>query len=250
MDPKLITKGNACISLQLKDFDKSRRMVSAYYTAFNNIDADNDIGTKGMTLKSIAENGPTSPKPRIKHFMNHQTYQPAVSLLTDMGEDDFGAFYKGIVGTHALGEDFLKQADSGLITEHSYGLTPLQRDKADPRRMLQVKVWEVSSLNFLGANENTPFISMGKSLTKEEILKYYTHRHAALEKFCRNTDATDELIESLLIECKFLSQHIMDLVSTTTLTAVKASGMPGTPQAADYTQLLKELGEFNNIFKN
>ena len=245
---QLITKGSSCIAPQLKDFDKSRRLVSAYYTAFGNEDADTDIGTKGMTLKSIAENGPKSAKPRIKHFKNHNTMQPAISLITDMGEDDFGAWFTGLVGTHNDGEDFLKQADSGLITEHSYGLTPLQRDKADRRKMLQVKVWEVSSLDFLGANENTPFISLGKALPKEDILKYYIDRHAALEKFCRNSDASDELIQSLLIEYKFLAQNILDLLTTTTPTATKASGLPGT-QEPDYTELLKELGQFNNIFK-
>lgn len=246
---ELIKKGNVCISQQLKDFDKSRRIISAYYTAFGNEDADTDIGTKGMTLKSVAENGPKSQKPRIKHFMNHKTLNPAISLITDMGEDEYGAYYTGIVGTHNDGVDFLKQADSGLITEHSYGLTPLQRDSSDRRKMLQVKVWEVSSLTFLGANENTPFISLGKSLAKEDILKYYIDRQAKLEKFCRNSDATDELIESLLIEYKFLTQNILDLLTTTTPTAVKASEMPGTQQATDYTALMKALGEFDNVFK-
>lgn len=237
MSKTVIAKGGVYIGA-LKNVDRKSRVMSGYYTAFENLDSDEDIGTKGMTLKSVAETGPRSAKPRIKHFLNHNTTQP-LGVLTDMGEDNVGAHYTSQIGDHNLGLDFIKMADSGLITEHSYGLTPLQRDAKDRRRMLQVKVWEVSPLTAWGANSETPFISLGKSLnmTPEQEIKYWADKQAAIEKFCRNTDATDETIENLLIEIKYLTQHIIDL-STTTLTAGKASDTPGTQ---DYSQLLGDI---------
>ena len=232
----IIAKGPVLIRA-LKNVDLSQRIVSGYYTAFGNEDSDGDIGVKGMTLKSVAETGPKSLKPRIKHFLNHRTDQP-IGLPLDMGEDDFGAHYTSQIGTHNLGTDFLKMADCGLISEHSYGLTPLLRDPKDKRRMLQVKVWEFSPLTAWGANSETPIISLGKSLTKEEQIQYWVNKQAAIEKFCRNTDATDETIQSLLIEIKFLTQHIIDLSTTTQTADQKASDPPGTQ---DYTGLLAEI---------
>lgn len=222
----VMTKGGVLITPKLKNLDVKRRLISGYYTAFGNLDADEDIGTPGMTLKSIAETGPKSNQPRIKHFKNHNIYEP-LGLLQDMGEDDFGAWYESLVGTHDLGTDFLKMADSGLITEHSYQLSVLERDKADKRRMKQVKVWEVSSLTAWGANQNTPFISLGKSMSVPDQIQYWENRSAAIEKFCRNTDATDETIQSLLIEQKALTQQIHELLISTTRTAGEASGAPG-----------------------
>jgi hypothetical protein len=155
-----------------------------------------------------------------------------------MGEDDFGAWYESAIGTHNLGEDFIKMADSGLISEHSYGLTPTLRDPKDFRRLLQVKVWEVSPLTHWGANSETPFISLGKAMSKADLIQYWANKQQALEKFCRNSDATDETIQSLMIEIKYLTQYIIDLTTTTQAAEEKALDQPGTQ---DYSALLADI---------
>lgn len=235
--PEALIKTGAIFIGALKDVDKSRRLVVPYYTAFDNEDSDGDIGTKGMTLKSIAETGPGSAQPRIKHFMNHDTSWP-LGVPQEMGEDAKGAWGSSLIGTHDKGVDFLKMADSGLITEHSYGLAVVRRDKANPKRMLEVKVREFSSLTHWGANPRTPFISLGKALTKEEEAAYWLKKHAAIEKFVRDTDATDDCIQGLLLELKYLTQYIVDL-TTTTPAVVKTQEAPGTQE--DYSQLYKSI---------
>lgn len=228
-------KRGAQVIAKLKDLDKKTRIISGYYTAFNNEDSDGDIGTKGMTLASIAADGPKSAHPRIKLFLNHDISHP-LGVMKDMGEDDFGAWYVAEVGTHNDGEDFLKMADSGLITEHSYGLTPQKRDKSNSKRLTQVKVWEASPLTGWGANPMTPFIDLGKSMSKEDIVKYWQNKQAALEKFIKDSTATDELLSNLTLEIKYLTQHIIDLSTVTP--EVKATA--GT-EGVNYSDILKNL---------
>lgn len=227
----------AVFPTSFKDVDVNKRILSAYYSAFNNKDSDGDIGTPGMTLKSIAETGPGSAAPRIKYFLNHDITHPLGKHL-ELGEDSNGPWYRAETGTFNKAVDFLKMVDSGVITEHSYGLSVLRRDKADPARMLEVKVWEVSPLTHWGANPLTPFIDIGKSMTKEQEVTYYRNKMNALEKFCRNTDATDDTIESLLTEIRFLSAHIIDL-TTTTAAVDETRKTPGTQE--DYSDLLATI---------
>lgn len=242
--------GGVC-HLKLKDVDTTGKRIAGYYTAFNNIDAHRDRGRKGMTLKSIAETGPASVHPRIKHFQNHRIDQPLTPLL-EMGEDNIGAFYVGKIvednDQHDLVRNFLKMARAGLITEHSYALSPIRwqyDEKTDITDLLEVKVWEVSSLTFMGANEMTPFTEIGKGMTPEEQIQYWSEKQTAIDKFCRDTDATDDCIESLLFYCKELTQHIITLSTTTPATTVSAGGT-----APDYSGLLSILNETKSLYTN
>lgn len=229
-----------------KDIDKSSGIVRAYYSAFDNKDADGDIARIGMTLKSIKETGPGSSHPRIKHFLNHDITSP-ISLLQEMGEDSHGPWYQGAVGTHHGGQEFIKMAESGLITEHSYMGRPTRvRKSENGRELLEMQVMEVSSLTHWGANPLTPLTGLSKSLTKEERISYLSERINSIEKFCRNSDARDETIESLLIFIKQMEQHVIDLTSTTP--AVEETPEP-RPQE-DFNGLIAELKSFKNIYKN
>lgn len=221
----------------IEDLDIKRRLVKVRYTAFDNEDSDGDIGTKGMTLKSVAESGPKSAQPRIKHFLNHDITQP-LGVPQEMWEDNQGAIATSLIGTHAGGSDFLEKVDSGIITEHSYGLLPVRRDKSNPKRMLEVKVFEFSSLDAWGANPLTPILSTGKSMTKTDEIQHWTNKIAALEKHVRNSTAPDELLEGMLIEIKCISQRLIDLI-TTTPAVDKTQAAPGTQE--DYTALLQSL---------
>ena len=228
----------AAMITEIKDVDINARIMMAYYTAFGNEDADGDIGTKGMTLNSISQNGPKSAQPRIKYFLNHDVTHPLGKML-DMGEDNTGAWYQAQIGTHNFGTDFLKMVDSVVITEHSYGLSVVKRLKSDTRYMQEVKVWEASPLTHWGANPLTPFISTGKSMTQPEQINYFQKKLKALEKFCSVSDATDETIESLLLEIKYLTAHIINLTSTTP-PAEKGSANAGKT-SRDYSDLLTSI---------
>ena len=196
------------IGLEVKDVDKKQGIVSGYFSAFNSKDSDGDIIKPGAFTKSIND---WFPKGRIKHLLNHNPSQP-LGVILDLKEDDYGLKYTSKIGSHALGQDFIKMVDSGLIKEHSIGFQTIQEGKSkeeDANIITEVKLYEGSSLTAWGANENTPITDF-KGYKVEEI----ADRIKAFEKFVRNSDATDETIELCIIQIKQLSQVIESMNST------------------------------------
>ncbi len=223
------------LELQFKDIDFQSGIVKGYFTSFGNKDSDGDIAVKGMFSKTISERGPQSSRSRIKWLLDHDTTK-AIGVLTVLKEDDFGLYYEGEAGKHFQGQDFLKMAESGIITEHSYGYQTLkEKAEYDGNHLLEVKMWEGSCLQTWGANENTP---LQKALTKskDQIQK----RIKALDSFCRNTTATDDTIELLLIEIKQLGQLLIDRNQPT-------ENVIDPPK--DNPELLGSITKFNNLSK-
>lgn len=208
----------------IKDVDGKKGIVTGYFSNFGNVDSDGDIIRPGAFTKSINERGPKSSAPRIKHLMNHDVNKP-LGKLTELFEDQKGLLYTSETGSHTLGQDFIKMVESGLITEHSIGFATIKRNQLqdyegyakNPAKgwyeITEAKLWEGSSLTGWGANELTPLLGM-KGVTDDDIKKF-TERNEALEKFCRNSTASDETIEMLLIETKQLTQIICDFKNTT-----------------------------------
>ncbi len=196
------SSGNNAI---IQDLDTKKGIVTGYFSSFDSIDADGDIIRKGAYTKTIAENFS-----RIKHLYNHNTTQP-LGVLKTLVEDSKGLYYESKIGTHSLGVDFIKMVESGLITEHSVGFQTVKRQKQkDYTEIKEVKLYEGSSLSFLGANGNTPILGV-KSFNNVSEIETIIERSKAVEKFCRNSDASDETIQLLLLEHKQLTQTIADL---------------------------------------
>jgi len=203
----------------VKDVDGKKGIMTGYFSHFDNVDAQGDIVRPGTFTKTINEIGPGSAMPRIKHLLNHDTTKP-IGKLQVLKEDyqANGLYYESLVGSHKLGRDVLSMAESGLITEHSLMLIPTKERqiqtwteyKANPAKgfneIFEAKMPEGSSLTFWGANELTPLTGIKSEADYERIAT----RVKALEKFCRNSEASDETIELLLIECKQLSQMLID----------------------------------------
>ena len=209
------------INASIKDIDGKKGIVTGYFASFDNVDSDGDIIKKGAFAKTIMEWGPGSSQPRIKHLMNHNIAQPLGKLIT-LSEDTQGLNYESQIGTHTLGKDFINMVDSGLITEHSIGYQTMKRNQLQDYEgymknpaggwyeLTDLKLYEGSSLTAWGVNQNTPLIGM-KSEQKKEFLQSLISRQKNIEKFCRNSTASDETIELLLIECKQLTQHIIEI---------------------------------------
>jgi len=201
--------------LAVKDVDQKKGIISGYFSAFNIKDSDGDIIRPGAFTKSISEWGP-SAKGRIKHLLNHNPSMPLGKIL-DLKEDDKGLHYTSKIGTHTLGQDFLKMVESDLVKEHSIGFTVLQESKSkdeDANIMTELKLFEGSSLTAWGSNEHTPLTEV-KGMTKENI----SDRIKAFEKFARHSTASDETIDSCLIYIKQLGQELENISS---IQAVKA----------------------------
>ena len=193
-------------------------IVTGYFSRFGNVDSDGDIIKAGAFAKTVKEQGPNSAQPRIKHLMNHNPSMPLGKLLS-LKEDSTGLVYESQVGSHALGQDFIKMVESGLITEHSIGYKTIKRNQLqdysgyqrNPSKgmfeITEAKLFEGSSLTAWGANPMTPLTGLKNAVNIDNIISQQT----AIEKFCKDSTATDETIEMLLLHSKQLSQYILDI---------------------------------------
>ena len=221
--------------LSFKDLDAKKGIVTGYFASFNNVDSDGDMFVKGTFNKSISENFA-----RIKHLLNHDTTKTVGKILV-LKEDEKGLYYESQIGTHTLGLDFTKMVESGIITEHSVGFKIIQQTKQkDYNEIKEVALWEGSSLTAWGANSNTPIVSMKGECLEDEI-EMLIKRQKALSLFCKNSDASDELIQSLLLETKQLTQIILDLKSTQPAKVIE----PNNDE-----KIIETIKQFTNNLKN
>lgn len=198
-------------TLEFKDVDGKKGIVAGYFASFDVKDSENDIIKKGAFQKSIIEQGPKSSTPRIRHLMNHDPFKP-LGVILELKEDNTGLYYESKIGNHSLGVEFLKMAESGLITEHSIGYiaTKFSGKKGVNRIINEIKLSEGSSLTINGVNQFTPLLSVKGEIDFDLLVS----KQKNIEAFCRKSDATDETIEMLLLHSKQLSQYIIDLKST------------------------------------
>ena len=210
------------LSAEILDLSVKQGLVTGYFSKFNNVDSDGDIIRPGAFTKTIRENGPQSSLPRIKHLMNHDPSLP-LGVLKSLTEDSYGLLYESQIGSHEGGEDFIKMVESGLITEHSIGFKIIKRNQiqsyenylknpsAGQYEITEIKLFEGSSLTAWGANPLTPITSL-KSINDIDL---FVAKHEAIEKFCRNSNATDETIQMLLLHNKQLAQLVIDMKNNT-----------------------------------
>lgn len=152
------------LQYKIADIDAKQRLVKFYYSAFDNIDSDGDVIRKGATLKSIKERGPGGSD-MIRHFVNHEFKQNPAALpvgkIKEMGEDTFGAWALSKMARTNMGEDIYKLYEDGFINNHSFGFVPVKINKTKSgMEILEVKIFEVSTVTTIAANEHTPTIEV------------------------------------------------------------------------------------------
>jgi HK97 family phage prohead protease len=196
-------------SIDIKDVDAKQGIVTGYFSAFGNVDSDGDIMMPGAFKRSIQDWGPEA-KGRVKHLMNHDPSKPLGKIM-ELKEDGYGLYYRSKIGSHKLGQDFIKMVESDLIKEHSIGFRILREQKnAEANEIHEVMLFEGSSLTAWGANEATPIVNM-KSITD---LTEYKNTIRNFEKFIRDSDVTDETIELCLIKVRQLAQAVEKMSTT------------------------------------
>lgn len=238
---------------QVKDVDHKEGIVTGYFAAFGNVDSDGDIIRKGAFVKSIQENGPQSSKPRIKHLLNHDPSKPLGSI-TSLKEDDYGLYYESKIGTHILGQDFLKMVESDLIKEHSIGFRIMKRNQLQDYEnyiknpaggwyeITEVKLYEGSSLTAWGANENTPLTGL-----KSTDVDHLQNRIKTLEAFCKSSDASDETIEALLLELKQWQSLFIELSKQQETKATEPVHATTQPDNSDLLTIQDYIKSINSI---
>lgn len=188
------------ISYGFKDIDTKQGIVTGYFAHFGSIDSDGDRILPGAFSKTIKENGPDGTQ-LIKHLLDHDKTK-AIGKLQVLKEDSTGLYYESKAGRHTLGQDFLMMAEDGILNQHSFGYRVIKNaKKSDANELSELAMFEGSSIQFLGANRNTPIVGI-KSL--DEVVDDLE----SLEKALRNGKYSDETFK--LIEKQI--QSLYDIV--------------------------------------
>lgn len=212
------------INFELKDLDKSKRTAIIAHAAYDNIDFTKDISRKGMFNKSWSEN-----KSDISFYLNHNDEQ-APGKVVDVYEDANFAYTKAWLGTHTLGNDVLTMMDEGVIKKASFGYitqksNPITVKGQKVRELKEVQHIETSVLTKMPANIKAGIVSVTKAfegVTDEQIKEFYRHL-TVMEKFCRNTNASDGCIKMMLQEVENTKQFISEYNTAFTQTEPDAS---------------------------
>lgn len=202
------------INLELKDLDMGKRTAVIAHAVFNNIDRTKDISRKGMFLDSWREN-----KEDIALYINHDSNR-VPGKPTDFYEDDQKAYTVTYLGTHTLGEDTLRMLDEGIIKKASFGYIAEEKSFIEHRgqkirELKKVKHIETSVLTVLQANPLAGVVSVTKSFEIQNALIELKESIQTMEKFCRNTTASDESIKSILSEIE-QAKHIISRYDVST----------------------------------
>lgn len=216
------------IAFELKDLDRTKRTAIIAHAAYDNIDFTKDISRKEMFTKSWNED-----KENISFYLNHNDEQ-APGKVVDVYEDDKYAYTKAWLGTHTLGNDVLTMMDEGVIKKASFGYATVKSNiitvKGQKiRELKEVKHYETSVLTKMPANIKAGVMSVTKAfegVTEKEIKDFYDHL-TILERFCRNTKASDGCIKAMLNEVEVTKQFISEYNTAFTLIEPAASVWDG-----------------------
>lgn len=202
MDVRLLkTKSNAV----------EGRVVTVAVNAFGNMDSQGDISVQGSFTKTLKENFA-----RIKHFLNHDTDKLIGCPLEGREENGYLVMVSELANTQLANDvlEFYKLYQKNNLTlEHSIGVEAMQRDKENPSKVLQWRLWEFSTLYSWGANEKTPLLGIKRhdlqALPKKSLefvkqaldMKFSDHILIAVDELRRLIEKANEG-EAGMIQCE------------------------------------------------
>jgi HK97 family phage prohead protease len=182
---------------ELIDADEKAGIIKGYGSYFGNKDSDNDVIMKGAYKKTIAENGE-----RVKYLYQHDMNQP-IGKMNELYEDEKGLVFVAEIAKTQLGKDVVELMKSGVITENSVGIMPIQKqNKGDYREINEVKLYEISAVT-LAANDQAKILDVKGNVDVEKLSKRYDN----LCKLIRKGDISDEMgfaIEAEILKLKSL----------------------------------------------
>ena len=182
---------------EIVDADEKNGIVKGYGSVFGNIDSDGDMIMMGAYKKTIQENGE-----RVKYLYQHDIEKP-IGKMRELYEDSTGLAFVAEVPKTRLGIDVIELIKSGVITENSVGILPIQKRMVDDyREIAEVKLYEISAVT-LAANDQAKIMDVKNEKNREAIFDRYDR----LTKLIRKSDISDEMgyaIESEIQKLKSL----------------------------------------------
>jgi HK97 family phage prohead protease len=149
------------VSLELKDFDSSKRTAVIAHCVYNVIDRVGDISCKGMFDKTWKENK------SVDFLFNHDPEQ-VVGATVRTFDDEEKAYTEVKFGNWTLGNDVLEMADMGVLKGASFGYNTEKKEFATVkgkkvRKLKEVFHGETSLLTKIPANPLAGIVTLNKS---------------------------------------------------------------------------------------
>ena len=171
-------KKNKGCDFELKEFNETERLVTFYFLSFNTVDSDGDIIHEKAADKWLAKyrDHNSDEHRRLKHLLDHDTTK-TVGVIKNLGKDEKGLWVQSYIPPTTEGKDLFIKYKEGIVTEHSMGFFVLDAqldERSGARLIMEIDLWEVSSLHAWGANKNTPVIAvknLDESKKEVEVLK-------------------------------------------------------------------------------
>ena len=210
------------VSNSVLDVDDSSRRVKVVISEMGSKDLDNDVIETGAYTKTISERGPKGAN-LIWHLTDHNpSLKTAVGKFSDVYVE--GAKLVGVtdIPNTTWGNDVLEFYKSGHINQHSIGFRTIKREpvnagKPDEYNLIKEVLLYEGSAVLWGANPNTPTLSVGKAITKEEadaeVLKLQDEL-SLLTKSLKDGHFTDSAFEMIEMRMGQLSERIKNLFAS------------------------------------
>jgi len=208
------------ISDSVRDVSENDRRVKVAISKMGNIDHDGDVIDQGAYTKTITERGPKGAN-LIWHLTDHNpSLKSAVGKFSDIYTD--GDYLVGIttIPNTTWGNDVLEFYKSGHINQHSIGFRTIKAEAvkgAQPYNLIkEVFLYEGSAVLW-GANSETPTLTVGKSITKEEAVAEHeklSKELGLLMKSLKDGRFTDDAFEFIEIRTAQIHEAIKTLMNT------------------------------------
>lgn len=199
------------IKSSIEDVDE-KGIVKIRVSAFGNVDSYGDVMDPRAFNKTIADFN-SSGKTRIKHLKNHSWNQaigvPLEMVASEKGLDIVSKInLDKQIGAETF-SDYKFYAENGQTLEHSIGYTVVKSEPIEDgiTSLKEVNLLEYSSLDFLGANSETPLLDLKNAeLNSEELIKRIEDLEARLKALePQSTQAVEEKAEEPAIDVNILN---------------------------------------------
>lgn len=189
------------IDLEMSDMDRERRTAIISHAAYDVIDRAGDVSRRGMFNKSWSE----TKTENIRFDIDHdKKLQPG--KVVRVFENEKKAFTQVKFGSHTLGTDTMLMMDEGIIRGASFEFVSIP----DKNKIIEFKGRRVRELKEVKHFATTVALSLPpinplavvESVTKagETGLPEVKAWIEKMERFCRNTSASDDCIKNILQE--------------------------------------------------
>lgn len=209
------------------DVDSKSRRVKVVISKMEEVDSDGDLITSNAYNKTIAERGPKG-KNLIYHLTDHNpSIKSLIGKFSEIYTENNQLIGVTDIPTTSWGNDILQFYTLGHINQHSVGFMtvkgePVTTDKGNYYKISEIKLYEGSAVLW-GANENTPTLSVGKSLLS--LPENIETELQKLEEAITKGQFSDETFELLEIRKIYLQKQATEPPKTSTQPEIDVAGV-------------------------